>query len=96
LLWHTGVMPKRISRRSRPSDVNQAAYQMVRRSTQTDPEPAPSKSEISRVMSAMGRRGGKIGGKRKLETMTEAERRELATKAAKTRWAKHQKSSREG
>ena len=88
-------MPKRLSRDAQPSDINQAAYQMVRRSTQTDPEPNPpkvSRSEISRVMTAMGRRGGKIGGKRRLETMTAAERREAAVKAAKTRWAKQEKS----
>ncbi len=65
---------------------------MVRRSTQTDQEPNPpkvSRSEISRVMAAMGARGGRIGGKRRLETMTAAQRREVAAKAAKTRWAKH-------
>jgi hypothetical protein len=38
---------------------------------------------ISRVMSEMGRRGGKIGGKRSLETMTPAERTARAKKAAK-------------
>jgi hypothetical protein len=68
---------------------------MVRRSTQTEPETNPpkvSKSEISRVMAAMGQRGGKIGGKRRLVTMTPAERREVAAKAARTRWAKHEKS----
>jgi len=85
-------MPKRLSRDAQPSDINQAAYQMVRRSTQTDQEPNPpkvSRSEISRVMAAMGARGGRIGGKRRLETMTAAQRREVAAKAAKTRWAKH-------
>jgi hypothetical protein len=88
-------MPKRISRDAHPSDVNQAAYQMVRRSTQSDPEPTPSpkvsRSEISRVMAAMGQRGGRIGGKRRLETMSAAERRKVAAKAANTRWAKHKK-----
>jgi hypothetical protein len=65
---------------------------MVRRSTGTDaPERPVSSSEISRVMSAMGRKGGKIGGKRRLETMTPEERRKVAAKAAKTRWAKHVK-----
>jgi hypothetical protein len=81
-----------LSRDAYPSDINQAAHEMVRRSTQTDPEPIPSKSEISRVMSAMGHRGGKIGGKRRLETMTATDRRKVAVKAAKTRWAKHRKS----
>jgi hypothetical protein len=75
-------MPKRLSR-----DVNESAFQMVRRSTGT--EAAPKQSEISRVMSAMGRKGGKIGGKRRMETMTPEERSQVATKAAQTRWAKH-------
>ena len=34
---------------------------------------------------------GRIGGKRRMETMTAAQRREVASKAAKTRWAKHGK-----
>jgi hypothetical protein len=72
-------MPTRLSR-----DINQAAFQMVRCSTEA--EPKPSKSEISRVMAPMGKRGGKIGGKRRLETMTAEERREVARKAAESRW----------
>jgi hypothetical protein len=36
----------------------------------------------------MGRKGGKLGGKRRLVTMTAAERREVAVNAAKTRWAR--------
>ena len=94
-------MPKRISTKERPSDVNQAAFQMVRKSTGTEQKPvsplAPrkrakrasvSESEISRVMAAMGRKGGQIGGKRRLTTMTAQERKEAAQKAAQTRWAK--------
>lgn len=56
-------------------------------------QPKITRSEISRVMSAMGRKGGAIGGKRRLVTMTAEERREAATKAAQTRWAKHKSSS---
>ena len=88
-------MLKRISKSARALDVNQAAYQMVRRSTGTgDREAHPPKvsaSDISRVMSAMGRKGGGIGGKRRLETMTPEQRREVALSAANIRWAKHHK-----
>jgi hypothetical protein len=78
-------MPKRLS-----SDVNQAAFQMVRRSTATEESSSKiTRSEISRVMAAMGRRGGKIGGKRRLTTMTPEQRREIAQKAARARWNKH-------
>lgn len=52
-----------------------------------------SLSVVSRVMAQMGRKGGKIGGKRRLETMTEAERTAVAKKAAKARWAKKRKAS---
>ena len=52
------------------------------------------KRTISAVMREMGRKGGKIGGKRSLETMTPAERTARAKKAAaasaKVRRAKKQ------
>jgi len=89
-------MPKRISKSARPLDVNQAAFQMVRRSTGTEDRqvrpPKVSTSDISRVMAAMGRKGGKIGGKRRLTTMTPERRKEVALKAAKARWANHNDS----
>lgn len=49
-------------------------------------------------MREMGRKGGKIGGKRRLETMTAEERREIARKAgakgAKARWGKRTKTAK--
>ncbi len=64
--------------------------EMVRRSTAETPK--VSSSDISGVMAAMGRKGGKIGGKRRMETMSATERSAVAAKAAKTRWAKHRNS----
>jgi len=52
------------------------------------PKPKLVRSEISRVMAEMGRRGGAIGGKRRAANMTEEERRQAAFLAAKARWAK--------
>ncbi len=43
---------------------------------------------VQQVMREMGSKGGKIGGKRRLETMTDEQRRRSARKAAKARWAK--------
>jgi hypothetical protein len=40
-------------------------------------------ANISEYMAAIGRKGGRIGGNRRLETMTKAERPEVAAKAAK-------------
>lgn len=81
-------MPKRISKR--PSDVNQAAFLMVERSTaETESKPKHRVSlVVSRIMSKMGVKGGRIGGKRSLDTMTPEERRERASLAARARWAK--------
>jgi hypothetical protein len=39
----------------------------------------------------MGRKGGQIGGKRRLVTMTPAQRKKAATKAAQARWGKDKK-----
>lgn len=82
-------MPKRISKRS--DDVNEATFEMVQRATSVHGPKRPDKpkrSEIAKVMRAMGQKGGKIGGKRRLETMTPEQRREAALKAARARWDK--------
>lgn len=92
-------MPKRFRRGERPKNINQLAYQLVRDSTeeptidfqQVEPK-IVSTSDISLVMAEMGRRGGKIGGKRRLETMTKAARHRAAVKAAKARWKEAKKS----
>lgn len=55
--------------------------------TETPAAPAHP-SLISQVMAEMGRKGGRIGGKRRLETMSSRERSLVAKKAAKARWAK--------
>jgi len=74
----------------RTTDVNEISHLLVERSTQQAellPEPPPlTQSDISRVMSALGKRGGKIGGKRRADSMTPERRREIALKAARSRW----------
>jgi hypothetical protein len=39
-------------------------------------------------MAKLGAKGGKVGGKRRLKTMTKAERVAVAKKAATSRWKK--------
>ena len=51
-------------------------------------------SLISRVMAEMGRKGERIGGKRRLETMTSCERIQVAKAAARARWAKQPKKAK--
>ena len=46
---------------------------------------------LSKYMAEIGRSGGKIGGKRRLETMSPDARKRVATKAAKARWSKAKK-----
>jgi hypothetical protein len=70
--------------RRRPTDINQLARQLVEESTQDRAE--PTTDEVSRVMAALGRKGGKIGGKRRMETMTSEQRSAAALKAARARW----------
>jgi hypothetical protein len=48
---------------------------------------------VQKVMREMGAKGGRIGGKRRLETMTDEQRRRSARKAAKARWAKAKKTA---
>ena len=94
-LWHYTVMPKPIKHERRPKDVNQLAHYLGAASTQENSGsiPPPTKEQISQLMSHLGRKGGKIGGKRRLETMTLTERQEVARKAASARWGKNRKKS---
>jgi hypothetical protein len=82
-------MPKRV-KKTREMDVNELAYEMVRRLSGGPPQDAPTatKDEVSRVMSVLGRKGGRVGGKRRMETMTPEQRSAIALKAARARWAK--------
>ncbi len=88
-------MPKQpktanLAKRKRPRDINQLAHQLVRESTERDEgeQSKPTDFEISRVMAVLGKRGGKIGGKKRAASMTPERRREIALKAARSRWDK--------
>lgn len=47
-----------------------------------------TKAELSAYMREIGRKGGRVGGKRRLDTMTPAARSRCASHAAQARWAK--------
>jgi hypothetical protein len=83
-------MPKRTS--TKKLDAVQNARRVVLESTeQASLDVVSNPSLLSQVMAEMGRRGGRIGGKRRLETMTDARRTEVARAAAKARWGKKSK-----
>jgi hypothetical protein len=78
-----------MKKRKQPRDINQLAHKLVDLTTQDEGNiPPPTKEQISLFMAELGRKGGKIGGKRRLETMTAKERKGIAKKAAQARWSK--------
>jgi len=92
-----------VGKGKRPRDPNQLAKWVVDHSTDETPEaehtsePATSSSStipphLSEYMAAIGRKGGQIGGKRRLKTMSKAQRQRVAAKAARTRWKKARQS----
>ncbi len=49
---------------------------------------APTRDEISRVMSALGKIGGPKGGRARAEKLSSRQREKIARKAALSRWGK--------
>lgn len=75
-------------RRSRKDqDVNTLAARIVAASTADDgPPPRGHKKNPHAV--ALGRKGGKVGGKARAKALTAEQRREIAKAAAIARWGK--------
>ena len=86
------VMRKRTS--SQGLDSVQNARRVVLESVQeTETTETINLSIVSQVMAAMGRKGGLIGGKRRLETLTDRRRSQIAKAAAVARWSKKRKKT---
>jgi hypothetical protein len=74
-------MPKRSS-----TDLNQTAFRIMQQSTgQAAPSPAPAKNPAA---VALGRLGGLKGGKARAANLSAKKRKEIAQKAAKSRWSR--------
>jgi hypothetical protein len=73
-----------------PKDPNKLAYEIVKMSTEepTEPEQPQERSEISKYLAEIGRKGGLKGGKARAEKLTPERKKEIAQKAAATRWIK--------
>jgi hypothetical protein len=83
-------MPDR-SRKPRPRDPNQLAKLIVDIATgqvEDKPDPTPIDETKDPAAVSLGRRGGLKGGKARAASMTAEQRREIARKAARARWAK--------
>ncbi len=68
-----------------PKDPNQLAAEIVRLSTE-GAEP----SSVKEYLAQIGRKGGLEGGKARAKKLSAEERSKIASKAAKSRWAKRQ------
>jgi len=84
-------MPKRIS--TLRLDTVQNARRVVLTSV-GEAEVPVNRAMVSRVMAEMGRKGGRIGGKRRLVTLTGKRRSQIAAAAAKARWSKKRKKAK--
>ncbi len=73
----------------RPRDLAQLAYTISGIATGTLQEEIPEPKNPAAV--ALGKLGGAKGGKARAKSLSAKKRAEIATKAAKTRWAKKPK-----
>jgi hypothetical protein len=70
-----------------PKDPNKLAYEIMRISTE-EPEPQKERSEISKYLSEIGRKGGLKGGPERAKRLSKKERIKIAREAARARWGK--------
>ena len=76
--------------KKRPRDANQLAKSIVDIATgeTEDREPTPEEQGKDPAAVSLGRRGGLKGGKARAAALTPKQRRAVAMKAARARWAK--------
>lgn len=78
-------MQKRSSKTQKGHDANVTAFNVVQQATAEDREPQPQKNPAA---VALGRLGGKKGGKARAKSLTPEQRSEIARLAAQARWKK--------
>ena len=88
-------MPNRSRKPKRDHDFATVAYRVVQEATKDreatpaePPEPEPTPEERHAAAVALGRLGGKKGGKARAAKLTPEQRRESAQKAAAARWSR--------
>ncbi len=77
-------------KKKRPTDIAQLAYQIVQEATQEVKEDlqAIAAKQKNPAAVALGRLGGLKGGPARAEKLSSKRLKEIARKAAKTRWSK--------
>ena len=88
-LWHYSGMPKPV--KQEPSSVDLSTSRLENGDSQGMPVP----KAVSQYMAEIGRKGGQIGGKQRLKTMSAAERQKVAQRAARVRWERHNELERQ-
>jgi hypothetical protein len=76
-------MPNRSSKKRTPKDINELATYIVESST--NPTEGVENEKNPHAV-ALGRLGGLKGGKARAEKLTPEQRKEIAQKAAQSRW----------
>lgn len=81
-------MSKRSSKKKRPRDINQLAKAIVDDATGEGDEEGASEQDEGKnpAAVALGRLGGRKGGKARAAKLTKEQRSEIAKKAARARW----------
>lgn len=82
-------MPKRSSKR--PRDLNQLAKLIVDMATGDAPPETKVDDGKNPAAVALGRLGGMRGGKARAKALSPKKRREIAKKAAESRWQSHRR-----
>jgi hypothetical protein len=77
---------KKINSKVKHPDVFQIAHAIAEAATNEQPEEAPTKNQAA---VELGRLGGLKGGKARAESLSAKRRKEIAKKAAQTRWKKN-------
>lgn len=77
-----------MKKKKHPADINKLAASIVDLATNDQPEEPTNKNPHA---VALGKLGGKKGGKARAEKLTKEQRTEIAKKAAKARWTKESK-----
>ena len=81
---------ERMAKTKQSTDVNVTAFEILQAVTgepaSKPKKPTPSKKNPAAV--ALGRLGGRKGGKARAEKLSAAKRREIVSRAAKARWSK--------